>query len=69
MKENLNMAEPNKMSDIGSTDSDGQIAPASIGTSIAATITVCSKVSAATLATVQITLTLSDAFSCGKGCK
>lgn len=69
MKENLNMDELNKMSDIGSADSDGQIAPESIGTSIAATITVCSKVSAATLATVQITLTLSDAFSCGKGCK
>lgn len=69
MKENLNMDELNKMSDIGSADSDGQIAPSSIGTSIAATITVCSKVSAATLATVQITLTLSDAFSCGKGCK
>lgn len=69
MRENLNMDELNKMSGIGSADSEGQVAPASIGTSIAATITVCSKVSVATLATVQITLTLSDAFSCGKGCK
>lgn len=69
MSENLNMDELNKMSGIGSADSEGQVAPASIGTSIAATITVCSKVSVATLATIEITLTLSDAFSCGIGCK
>lgn len=69
MNEKLNMNELNNMSGIGSTDSDGQVAPSSIGTSIAATITVCSAVSVASLATVQITLILSDAYSCGKGCK
>lgn len=69
MQEKVNYEELNTLSNIGALDSDGQVAPASIGTSIAATITVCSKVSAATLATVEITLILSDAFSCGKGCK
>lgn len=69
MQEKMNLEELNNMSAIGSSDSDGQIAPASIGTSIAATITVCSKVSVATLATINITLALSDAFSCGKGCQ
>lgn len=69
MNETLNSNELEKLAQIGADDSSGGVAPTSIFTSIAATITVCSGAGWASLAaTVGVVTQATKLFSCTGKC-
>ena len=69
MNEILNQSELDKLAQVGADDTMGEVAPRSIFTSIAATITVCTPASWASLATSVATVTqATKLFSCTGKC-
>lgn len=69
MNESLNQNELNRLSQIGADDISGEVAPTSVFTSIAATITVCTGASWASLAASVATVTqATKLFSCTGRC-
>lgn len=69
MSEKLNQNELERLSKVGSNDVTGEAAPSSVFTSIAATITVCTPASWASLVTSVATVTqATKLFSCTGRC-
>lgn len=69
MSEILNQNELDRLAQVGAGDTAGEVSPSSIFTSIAATITVCTPASWASLVTSVATVTqATKLFSCTGKC-